>query len=580
MAEYTESTKEDQGLDPTTSGDNRPFWDDRFVEPKQQHRFTVKIPIYTPMGADKDTRATADHIIDTATPGEDARSRTIAARLRSISSSGQQYDDGKYTVTKKEGVDLTGVTITADNILSFVEVTANRPGVDPTDFTGTQLLKEFVGSNAAQNALADSIFGGPGNQRYTYESGDGKFGLYMRVSEYIGYAFKPPGFSYSPGDIGKDGQGNIVRVEGLGTYGLSSATLTFVTTLRDDLHFSLALLWALSTSATDAQAKKSSVRLFDPKLTARLPDKEKIVTIYEHYARPTVGPDGKPITPTLRNNKYAVAGVHKLYDPVIESMDFGEFTYGGAELIKVTMNLTFGDGRNQSDFYSYQNTNSRYGNGTVYAMDQGEYNGTNPYYLKINPSVAPLAGSLRDQVTRVQPNFASSNSETKNKTLQQIKEERRNEQIGLAKERLIMKEIFEGDNIQRKNELFTKAISDIIADREAAQDRARQADADVRRELDAAGNELLNEMEQRQRETDAENQAIRDHIHWRQEYLERDPRGRIAGESRAAREDYEARRSLGTDQASLRDALARRRSRASGNQSSSGTNVSEFGRED
>ena len=57
-------------------------------------------------------------------------------------------------------------------------------------------------------------------------------------------------------------------------------------------------------------------------------------------------------------------------------------------------------------------------------------------------------------------------------------------------------------------------------------------------------------------------------------------RAHIVAESRAAREDYEHRRALGADQGSLQDTLARRISRLSGNQSSSGTNVSEFGRED
>ena len=44
------------GLDPVTNGKNRDFfWNDRFVEPKQQHRFTIKLPIYTPNGPKKDS---------------------------------------------------------------------------------------------------------------------------------------------------------------------------------------------------------------------------------------------------------------------------------------------------------------------------------------------------------------------------------------------------------------------------------------------------------------------------------------------------------------------------------------------
>ena len=69
--------------------------------------------------------------------------------------------------------------------------------------------------------------------------------IYLRIPEYIAYSFKPPGFSYAPKIDGTIGNGGVRVIEDAGSLGRSSAVLTFVSTLRDDLHFSLNFLWQL-----------------------------------------------------------------------------------------------------------------------------------------------------------------------------------------------------------------------------------------------------------------------------------------------------------------------------------------------
>jgi len=55
-----------EGIDPVSDGENRIFWNDRFVEPKQQHRFTVHFPVYTPVGKNKDIIDLVENVIPSA----------------------------------------------------------------------------------------------------------------------------------------------------------------------------------------------------------------------------------------------------------------------------------------------------------------------------------------------------------------------------------------------------------------------------------------------------------------------------------------------------------------------------------
>jgi hypothetical protein len=456
------------GLDPVTNGKNRDFfWNDRFVEPKQQHRFTIKLPIYTPNGPKKDSLQMALAIKDKLKefgPSTD-KIQAIFNSLPAAPGPGRAVTttstDGKRTELLSKIVDVRNVTL--DKTLSFpdkasianhlyskyeVKVGSNTgPGQD--DFLTALGVLDMI-NNLFTEGTTSSLFNSKTFSTATRAETAGEvdnIGLYMRVSEYIGFSFTPPGFSYAPGDIGLDGQGRLIRIEGMGTYSRSAATLTFITTLRDDLHFSLNLLWALSTSASDG-SRRSSVRLFDPHLTGELNKDQKVVTIYEHYARQTKDGNGNSINGI---NKYAISGIHKLYDPYIESVAFSEFSYGGAELVKVTVNLTYGAGYDQSNFYSYQITEDRYGKGTVYAMDEGAYRTGNQYY---------------ERIYDIKPQRSKGKTPA-GKTPEII-----------ANERTITRNIIEGDDIVKKNELVTKGISSILQQRDAERLAEAQAQAD------------------------------------------------------------------------------------------------------
>jgi hypothetical protein len=321
-----------------------------------------------------------------------------------------------------------------------------------------------------------------------------KYQLKLRIPEYIAYSFTPPGFSYAPGSIGGDGGGNEIRIEGLGRYGRSAATLTFVTTLRDDLHFSLNLLWTLSSNSSIEGVRKASVRLFDEFLVGQRPDSQKVLTIYEHYARTVVVPDalgqlgngkGRSIIgdPSESDqNRSAVVGIHKLYDPVIESVSFSEFSYGGTELIKITMGLTFGANYNQSNFYSYQNTDKRYSklaDGITYSMNKGDYARTGNKYRELvygedqgtGDNRQPAAGSLRHYLMVTKPNSDSGDK----KTLRKLKDEKRirdqieDNIIGLpivgdelrpgADDRGIIRGVYQRGDVSQVNAIFSHAES-------------------------------------------------------------------------------------------------------------------------
>ena len=175
-------------------------------------------------------------------------------------------------------------------------------------------------------------------------------------------------------------------------------------------------------------------------------------------------------------------GIHKLYDPVIESVSFSEFSYGGTELIKITMGLTFGANYNQSNFYSYQNTDKRYSklaDGITYSMNKGDYARTSNKYRELvygedqgtGDNRQPAAGSLRHYLMVTKPNSDSGDK----KTLRKLKDEKRirdqieDNIIGLpivgdelrpgADDRGIIRGVYQRGDVSQVNAIFSHAES-------------------------------------------------------------------------------------------------------------------------
>jgi hypothetical protein len=93
----------------------------------------------------------------------------------------------------------------------------------------------------------------------TRADGKGKGGLYLRTSEYIGFSFTPPAITFTQGYTDTEVGGAYQPDDSNNKYAIGDATLTLVTTLRDDLNFSLNFLFAISTHTTTS---KGAIRLF------------------------------------------------------------------------------------------------------------------------------------------------------------------------------------------------------------------------------------------------------------------------------------------------------------------------------
>ncbi len=151
-------------------------------------------------------------------------------------------------------------------------------------------------------------------------------------------------------------------------------------------------------------------------------------------------------------------------------------------MVKVTVSLTYGAGYDQSNFYSYQITEDRYGKGTVYAMDEGAYVAGNQYYERVYGPIGPdsnegfrVRGKYIPNLKEVKETLRGPGSTTDlegnplpgGKTPEII-----------ATERIITRNIIEGDDIDKKNELVTKGISSILQQRDAERLAEAQAQAD------------------------------------------------------------------------------------------------------
>ena len=444
------------GIPPSTTEEDRPFWDDPFVEPKQQHRFTVQMPVYVPTGDNIDTVQLAERIKAESLNITSDEIDVLREKIKDAAALAINPDVYERRGSTETAFNLitSGSLVSEDKVGEVVDAVfrfkAHRPVEDVGGFRASNNNTERFQDLGITQAVKEAFPDGESSIKSLFPPNvdeSPKYQLKLRIPEYIAYSFTPPGFSFAPGSIGSDGGGNEIRIEGLGKYGRSAATLTFVTTLRDDLHFSLNLLWTLSSNSSIPGVKKSSVKLFDEFLVGQRPDSQKVLTIYEHYARTVVVPTLPSVSDTERRlgngkgrsiigedpqNISAVAGIHKLYDPVIESVNFSEFSYGGSELVKITLGLTYGPNYNQSNFYSYQNTEERYSDSgeTVYSMNKGEYAKQGNKYRRLiygddqgtGDNRQPAPGSLRHYLMVTKPNSGDSGDK---KTLKKLKDEKR-----------------------------------------------------------------------------------------------------------------------------------------------------------
>ena len=488
MATY----KGTKGVDPTKTGENRVFWHDRFVEPKQQHRFTIRFPVYTPVGKNKDVVELVNTVIPDRMRKDDIDTNTPATAAASALDTINAARAAKNSsLAKKLKLAESSTDLLLGELAEYVD-----------------LIDKDVNSPETRER----------NGKISQANGYRSENIYLRLPEYIGYSFKPPGFGYQPKADGEMGNAQTYFHKGAGKLNRSPVNLSFVTSLRDDMHFSLNFLWQLGWGY-GGDGENAGVQVFPDSITD-LEDNEKYVVVYEYYARQTKDGNGKSIN---NINDYAVSGIHKIKNPSIQSVEFSEFSYAGAELIKVNVVLVPGEANTQKDFYSYQNTESRYGEGTVYAMDEGEYHAVNEYFMKINPP-DPFSGSVINKLTKQRPNIYSPNPDLRDKTLEELKERKNQLLVEKNNERTAIRQILEGDSDQDKNSLVTKSISQIIAEREAVENRRQDA---LRENALGAGGESISELRARgvAARQDRRAQEMANQMH--AEYTARSPSERV-----------------------------------------------------
>ncbi len=362
---------------PGSNASNRRVWGGPDVEPKQQHRFSVNFPVYMPMGPGDDSSTQAAKYTGKrpgiGTPNATALKNKVVEKggrieLEKLLAPGGDMATLKDTImTALPGEDLTAKKKTADDILKSV------------------FGKKINASNLRGFKVGPKGARAHGFGKFTSKSS----GLYLRISEYIAYSFTPPPIQFTQGFDQSSDAGTARPNDALNKYNLGDATLTLVTTLRDDLHFSLNFLFGVASGAgvtgSAAQELKFPPSLYpDAVYAGDLSD--KVLVIKEYSARQdTAGYGGDIVTPTATgpssrparnivkgrkagkttaqifgNAPARVVGIHKLNDPVIKSATFDEFTYGGTDLIKVTLVLGYGATTGMSGFYSYETTTSRY----------------------------------------------------------------------------------------------------------------------------------------------------------------------------------------------------------------------------
>ena len=346
-----------------TLAHNRRFWDDPYVEPKQQHRFAVNFPVYMPMG-----------------PGDDSAQQAAKyfTNTPKISTSQIETIKSKMPAGSKE---LPAATDTGNIANLLPMIVSALPGDDEIDKArqAQEIVNGVFGALGSRpQGNAPHFMVGPKGARY---GGYGRFtsqtsGLYLRISEYIGYSFTPPAIQFTQGFDANSNAGNPIPNDALNKYNLGDATLTLVTTLRDDLHFSLNFLFAVGAAAGSSAegSLKSPTKLYPTAVYAG-DMSDRVLVIKEYSARQdaagTGGPGGSVAFAEARaagktpaqifgNAPARIVGIHKLNDPVIKSATFDEFTYGGTNLVKVTLVLGYGTTTGMAGFYSYETTTSRY----------------------------------------------------------------------------------------------------------------------------------------------------------------------------------------------------------------------------
>ena len=357
-AERGESTTSIPDPQSTSNAPNRIRWDQPELQPKQQHRFICNFPVIMPRGEVTDAKNLAGLV---STNLEDA--------IKSFITAGKAA--GKYK--SADVISAVGATTST----AFLNALAGTP---PTSVRDKWVSAGFGGEGK-----------GLGDPEETWwkaaKQDDADEYIYRRISPYVVTAFTPPAYGANVSMASIMGApANQAVDESKTKLKIDSATITLVSTLQDDLHFSLNFLYNIFALATTMRDTEQIVKpyLFTPQLWK---EHERTLTVLDMGAWPIVEKDPKEDA-LKANAKYfdsTPIGIHKFNNPFVTGISFSDYSYKGESFLEAT--VTLGQSAGASDFYSYQTfRNSKTGGDTRYGRYSGLVKGKG-----IGDPTAPLA---------------------------------------------------------------------------------------------------------------------------------------------------------------------------------------------
>ena len=273
-------------------------WSDPFIEPKQQHRFLCSFPVYMPVAGSGvyDTRDLRDILQPPLVISAGSEEATLEGFRRA-------RDRAALSRQKKNQAKKSG----AGGATERPRPTRPPGAVHNTIRTEAQridLIHKYV-----------SVLG----------------------QSYIVSAFDPPQYGTSMPMAAVPGSKVMAPVAREASAKLNEATLTLVSTVRDDLHFSMNLLFQLANKT--GQGSVDCALYPDVLWGQQVPREKRILTVLDMGARPD---PTETITPTMGVAQFFDAtpvGIHKIYDPIVTSIQFTEYSYAGEAFLTTTVTL-------------------------------------------------------------------------------------------------------------------------------------------------------------------------------------------------------------------------------------------------
>jgi len=293
-------------------------WDNPLLEPKQQHRFICNFPVYMAMGSESDSKKLGT-------------TRSADWEAAAIAKFGDEHLELMKAARNKREFGLA--TVGNDD-----ETTADlKPARDWFD----------ANKRIQEGALA------------------------ARISSYVVSSFTPPSYGATigmapivstPADETTDPTKTKLKMD--------QVQITLVSTLQDDLHFSLNYLYNLYAPDDTTENVLVNPYLFPAEVWGGN-ENDKYLTVLDMGARQWPGPDvnaellgrGTPAAARDMAKLFPsqIVGIHKFRAPFVTGISFSEYSYKGEAFLETT--VTLGPSIGVADFYSYETYNAGYKRG-------------------------------------------------------------------------------------------------------------------------------------------------------------------------------------------------------------------------